>query len=172
MIETSFATRLETARRMVANERPPAGPRPAHWLDQLRAASAEARDQVLLTAHVVRIVEPERDWRHRDRDPGAEARSHMLAGLLDCMRSMCPHLRKGGPQPAYAMLPLRRLDCGRCTATRRVPPPEDDDRCDVCGARGIVRFTPFLVQAGPALIGGDACSTCASAMGLPDREVA
>jgi hypothetical protein len=49
-------------------------------------------------------------------------------------------------------------------ATFRRPPPEDDDRCDVCGEHGVSLFTPIVASRGPVTILGDACPECAGAL--------
>ena len=46
------------------------------------------------------------------------------------------------------------------------PPADESDRCDVCGARGVTTFVPFAMWQGPALVVGDACSYCASTLGI------
>ena len=89
----------------------------------------------------------------------------MLAALLDSPAACC-HLKRGGPQPAIVRLPLRRFDCGRCVRTLRRPRPDEADRCDVCGARGVVTFVPFAMRMGPALVLGDACPDCADVLGI------
>ena len=47
------------------------------------------------------------------------------------------------PQPSADPLPLRRADCTRCVGTIRRPPADEADRCDICGARGVVTFHPL-----------------------------
>lgn len=168
-VEEPFTERLAIARQLIA-----AGPRavtvPSHLHDQVEAAARECHQAVEQAGVIAALLEPDRRWRQSTRRGRDDQRAHLLAAVLDTMRNVCVHLRREGPQPAYAQLPLRRLDCRRCVVTRRVPPPDDDDRCDVCGARGIDFFTPFVVASGALLISGDACLTCAAALEI--QEVA
>jgi hypothetical protein len=39
------------------------------------------------------------------------------------------------------------------------PPAQDADRCDVCGRRGIARFTPFELATGPLVLCGECAAT-------------
>jgi hypothetical protein len=168
--ELPFAQRLATARRMIA-----AGPtvtRPAeHVQARIDAAVDECLDELQHVGFVVANLAPERGWRQRVRADDPDQRAYLLAAVLDCMRTQCPHLRQG-PQPAYALLPLRRLDCRKCATVPRLPAPADADRCDVCGERGVTHFVPFAVAAGPTLVSGDACSSCAGVLGIGRREAA
>jgi hypothetical protein len=112
------------------------------------------------------LIQPGRNWRQRiDPDPSDDVKAHLLAATLDCT-TVCVHVRRGGPRPAFVRLPLRRVDCSRCMDTVRRPPPDEADRCDVCGDRGVVTFVPFAVRQGPALVVGDACSDCAAVLGI------
>ena len=158
-----FATRLRWAHAMIAQGAPsPAG----HVADQLEAASRDTRSMTETLAVVLPLLAPERNWRQRiDTSPSDHVRAYLLAAVLDCAAACC-HLKRGGPQPAIIRLPLRRVDCGRCVQTLRRPPPDEDDRCDVCGSRGVVIFHPFAVRMGPALIAGDGCSGCADVLGI------
>jgi hypothetical protein len=118
------------------------------------------------------ILQPDRHWRQRiEVTPSDNVRAHILAAVLDCL-DVCVHLRRGGPQPAFVQLPLRRIDCTRCVRTLRRPPPDEADRCDVCGTRGVMTFTPFACHHGPALVTGDACPSCASTLGIRHTEAA
>jgi hypothetical protein len=159
-----FGQRLATARQLMAAGW--AGSHLSHIQDQLEAAADESKDQLHLLGFVATLAEPERGWRQRSEIGDPEQRAVLLAAMLDCMPARCPHLRKGEPQPAYALLPLRRIDCRRCVGTWRRPPLEDSDRCDVCGARDVSFFVPFAVAVGPTLIAGDACSSCAGVLGI------
>jgi hypothetical protein len=93
-----------------------------------------------------------------------------LAALLGCV-NVCVHLRRGGPQPAIARLPLRRVDCERCIGTLWRPATGADE-CDVCERRGITVFYPFAVRLGPALLVGDACCACAGVLGIRQEATA
>jgi len=164
----SFADRLALARRLVA--RRPLRP-DVHLADQLAAAGSEARALHDRMGAVLPALQPDRAWYQRiEADPSDDVRAYILAALLDCT-TVCVHIRRGGPQPAFVQLPLRRVDCGRCVGTIRRPPPDEDDRCDVCGARGVVIFHPFAVRQGPALIAGECCPDCATVLGIR-REAA
>lgn len=163
MTRHPFASRLALARRLVARGTAPA---PIHLADQLAAAGTEARVLHDRIGATLPILQPDRRWRQRiDSDPSDDVRAYLLAAVLDCT-TVCVHIRRSGPQPAFALLALRRVDCGRCVRTLRRPPPGESDRCDVCGARGIVTFVPFAVRQGPALVVGDACAGCAAVLGI------
>jgi hypothetical protein len=160
----AFTDRLAIARRLVAAG-PSVSPLSPHVQDQFKAASSECKDKLHQAGFAAAVAEPHRGWRQRTRGDDPEARTLLLAAMLDCMAARCPHLRKGSsPQPAFALLPLRRIDCQRCVGVRRRPPAEDGDRCDVCGSRGVTFFTPFAVACGAVLISGDACPSCASTL--------
>jgi hypothetical protein len=143
-----------------------AGRPPVHLADQLDAAGAEARtlhDQIVAT---LPVLQPDRQWRQRtDTTPSDDVRAYILAAMLDCT-TVCVHLRRGGPRPAFIQLPLRRVDCERCVGTVRRPPPDESDRCDVCTVRGVTTFVPFAMRQGPALVVGDACAACAAVLGI------
>lgn len=157
-----FADRLALARKLIARRTHPA----VHLADQLDAASAETQILHDRIGEVLPILQPDRNWRERvEVAPADEVKSLLLAAVLDCT-TMCVHLRRGGPRPAFVQLPLRRVDCERCIRTLRRPPPDEADRCDVCGARGVVTFIPFAGQHGPALVTGDACRDCAGVLGI------
>jgi len=158
-----FATRLRFARALIAGGATPA---PGHLADQLDAASAEVREAHDRLGVVLPLVAPDRTWHHRiDASPSDDVKAYLLAAVLGCA-AYCIHLRRGGPQPAFVRLPLRRADCGRCVQIIRRPPASEDDMCDVCGARGVSIFHPFAVRHGPALIAGDVCSDCAAMLGI------
>jgi hypothetical protein len=157
-----FPARLALARRMVARGANRLSPSLA---DQLDAAGREAKQLHGRLARVLPALEPGRNWRQRiDRDPDDDTRTLLLAALLGCV-NVCVHLRRGGPRPAVARLPLRRVDCGRCSATLRRPVTAEDE-CDVCGQHGVSAFVPFAVRQGPTLIAGDACPACAGVLGI------
>jgi hypothetical protein len=159
----NFPTRLAIARELIARGAPSA---PVAVADQLSAAGAEVRQHHDHIAAVMPILEPGRNWRQRiDARPSETVRAYLLAAVLDCA-NVCSHIRKGGPQPTFIQLPLRRIDCGRCVQTLRRPPADEGDRCDTCGTRGEVTFHPFALRMGPALIIGDACPACAGVLGI------
>ena len=159
----TFPDRLALAHRLIARGAPsPAG----HVADQLGAAGRETQQLHDRLGAVLPILEPDRNWRQRiDPDPSDDVRAYVLAATLDCT-TVCVHIRRGGPRPAFVQLPLRRVDCGRCVGTVRRPPPNEADRCDVCGARGVTTFVPFALRQGPALVMGDACTDCAALLGI------
>jgi hypothetical protein len=158
-----FEARLALAHRLIAHGLPPT---PVHLADQLKAAGRETRQLHDRLGAVLPLLEPERRWRQRmDTDPSEDVRAYLLAALLSCV-NVCVHLRRGGPRPAICRLPLRRVDCERCAATLYRPPVGENDRCDVCTARGVTTFVPFAVRLGPALLAGDACRSCASTLGI------
>jgi hypothetical protein len=169
MTRHPFSARLALARRLIARG---AAPAPVHLADQFDAAGVEARalhDQI---GAVLPILQPDRAWHQRvDTTPSDAVRAYILAAVLDCT-TVCVHLRRGGPRPAFVQLPLRRVDCERCAVTIRRPPPGESDRCDVCGARGVVTFVPFAMRQGPSLVVGDACSDCADVLGIRQEVTA
>jgi hypothetical protein len=173
---TPFAVRLEAARHFVGCRACAAGLRgaaPLHVVDQIEAAAAETLAFVPPIIDEARRREPDRGWRHRVEAATPEKSAYLLAALFGFMNTVCPHLRAGGPQPAVARLPLGRLDCRRCAGTVRRPPPEDADRCDVCGERQAEPwFVPFVPASGPVLVMGDACRACAAVLGIGEWEAA
>jgi hypothetical protein len=165
----SFADRLALARRLIARRGPPPA---THITDQIRAAGAEARTLHARIGAVLPVLQPDRHWRQRiEVSPTDDVKALILAAVLDCT-TVCIHLRRGGPRPAFVQLPLRRIDCERCVRTLRRPPPDEADRCDVCGARDVVTFVPFAGQHGPALVTGDACPACAGTLGIRQEATA
>jgi hypothetical protein len=169
MTRHSFPVRLALARTMIARGTTAT---PVHLADQIRAAGSEVRQIHDCMATVMPLLEPTRNWRQRvDADPSETTRAYLLAAIIGCVE-VCPHLRKGGPQPGIARLPLRRVDCTRCSRTLRRPPAADDDACDVCGRREVLTFFPFAMRSGPLLIAGDACAGCAAILGISEKAVA
>jgi hypothetical protein len=163
-----FADRLALARRLIAAGAPSA---PVHLADQLGAAGEEARRLHDRMGALLPVLEPDRTWRQRiDPAPSTDVRALLVAAVLGCELDTCCHLRKGGPQPAFVLLPLRRIACQRCVAIVRRPPADSDDQCDVCERRGVATFFPFAVQLGPALLAGDACRACAGVLGISTME--
>ena len=159
-----FAVRLAHAHRMLEHGRQDA---PVHLADQLDAAGRDTQRLHDRLGVLLPALMPDRPWFQRqDRQPATEARAYLLAALLGCLGSVCPHLKRAGPQPAIGRLPLRRVDCARCLGTIRRPPPDDVDRCDVCERRGVVTFSPFAVRQGPLLLLGDVCQPCAGTLGI------
>jgi hypothetical protein len=164
----SFPDRLELARRLLARRGPPPA---THLADQLAAAGAEVRVLHDRIGAVLPVLQPDRAWHQRiDGSPSDDVRAYILAAMLDCT-TVCIHLRRGGPRPAFVQLPLRRVDCERCVGTIRRPPPDEADRCDVCTTRGVTTFVPFAMRQGPLLVVGDACPHCAGVLGIR-REAA
>jgi hypothetical protein len=158
-----FDDRLDLARRLIARG---ASRVPNHLADQLAAAGSEARAMHDCIGAALPILAPDRNWRQRIEDgPSDDVRAYILAATLDCT-TVCVHLRRGGPRPVFFQLPLRRADCERCVQTLRRPPADEADRCDLCAARGVVTFVPFVMRQGPALVMGDACPPCANLLGI------
>ncbi|MGH9001512.1 MAG: hypothetical protein ACRDYV_00120 [Acidimicrobiia bacterium] len=161
---SDYEQRLAAARDALPRLREPGtGRLPGHVVDQIGAASHDAHGLSHRLAATLRLLEPGRGWRetcgYTATPTDIEAR--ILVALLD-VRTVCPHLRRAAPQPAWARLALHRLDCSRCLHTRRHPPPGEDDRCDWCGGRGVEVFTSVAFQRGPMLVLGDACDACAA----------
>ena len=162
-----FPSRLALAQRMVA--RGPVALAP-HVADQVDAAGREAKQLHGRLAHVLPIIDPDRNWRHRtDLDPDDDVRALLLAALLGCV-NVCVHVRRGGPRPAFARPRLRRVDCTRCSQTI-TRPVVAEDACDICEAAEIDVFHPFAVNRGPLLIAGDVCGGCAAALGIAVEQV-
>jgi hypothetical protein len=165
----SFAARLDLARALIARG---AAPTPVHVTDQLDAAGAEARVLHDRIGATLPLLEPDRSWFQRiDSSPSDDVRAYILAAMLDCT-TVCVHIRRGGPQPAFVQLPLRRVDCSRCAGTIRRPSSDEADRCDVCTTRGVTTFVPFAMLQGPALVVGDACPECADVLGIRQGQEA
>src|SRR3954451_20417014 len=100
-----FTARLAVARTMLARGAPAAA---VHLADQFRAASADTRELHDRIGVLMPLLEPGRNWRQRmDSPPSDDTRAYLLAALLGCTEA-CPHLKRGGPQPAFVRLPLRR----------------------------------------------------------------
>jgi len=157
-----FAPRLAVARELLARGAPPLT---VHEVDQLDAASRDTRLLHDRIGVLLPLLEPDRRWRQRlDTSPTTDARAYLLAAVLGCT-TYCCHLRRGGPQPAFIRLPLRRADCARCVQTLRRPVTSEDE-CDLCGERDVVTFVPFACRQGPALIAGDVCRACADVLGI------
>lgn len=132
--------------------------------DQFQAGAAEAEHIVTDMAALLASMGPTWSSRTEERlDRRREAFARCYAAVQQCP-TICCHLRAGGPQPAMARLPLRRLDCRRCAGTLRKPPAGDADRCDWCGDRGVATFVPIVLQCGVFVVAGDACPTCATAL--------
>lgn len=158
MSDLTWEKRLEMARQLLDARDDVSAALPIHVRDQLAAAARDTK------------------WRFERLDPDGtelpyrstgtrEGHAYLVAAMLDC--EPCPHLRNVGyaDRPTFALLPLRRLVCERCVRTVRRPPPDEDDRCDVCGARGVRNFKPFVVHDHQLIFAGDACRHCAEVAG-------
>ncbi len=165
MTDPDHARRLAAARRAV--EAAADTDWPGHVLDQVAAAARDAWDLTDALAVGLRVADPDQRWRSM-KPPGqvgAEAIARIVAATGDA--DACSHLRTGaGPQPMVARLALHRVDCHRCAVTVRRAPTDEDDRCDWCGARGVVMFTPAIITAGAVTAVGDACDDCADLLGM------
>jgi hypothetical protein len=165
-----FTDRLAVARHLIARG---AAPMLTHLADQLGAAGREAHRLHERIGGVMQVVQPTRGWRQRmDAALSDEVRAYLVAAVLGCLADTCCHLRKGGPQPALALLPLHRMVCQRCAGIVRRPLADEADRCDVCGQRGVVTFHPFACHLGPTIVTGDACADCAETLGIQVKEKA
>lgn len=165
-----FRVRLSLARELVERSASARDGLPLHVVDQLDAAAKETSGFVPVIGRGLQALQPTRGWHQRVEPASDEKAAYLLAALMACLERPCVHLRRGGPQPSFARLPLRQVDCRRCAATVRRPPAEDADRCDVCGARQEVAwFTPFAIAAGPNLVMGDACRACSVVLGIGER---
>ena len=164
----TYQEKLAAARALVADLKSGRhAPRPPiHTLDQLLAAASETHGISHRLGDAVREAEPDQQWRERCVDPDPDRVDEFDARVLVALAGCRPyhHLRHNGPQPAWAMLALHRIECSRCCQTRRNPPPGEDDRCDWCGATGVDQFTALALQRGPVLMVGDACAGCAGAL--------
>jgi hypothetical protein len=107
----------------------------------------------------------------QERQESTTSRRMKIAAYLGCGAS-CHHVRNdtAGPQPLLVNLALRRVDCERCSRTIRKPPPDETDRCDWCGSRGHTTFTPTLITSSALVFMGDACETCARALGVYEED--
>ena len=135
------------------------------YFDQLRAASADAHGEMAGMSATMSALLPDRfhglaevrDAAHK------ELAARVLAAMVEPW-ARCAHLRRTPVQPQYILLALRRTVCQRCLATVRRPPPDEDDRCDLCGSRGHETFWPLMFSMGPQVVHGDICRQCARAV--------
>jgi hypothetical protein len=109
---------------------------------------------------VERAVDPDRGWRPGPMFlPTEQCQALLEAALLDCRR--CEHLKLASTaQPAFARLAARWIDCEGCAQLDRQSRPNESDRCDVCGARGVHQFWPLRLGAGTLVVLGDCCDAC------------
>lgn len=148
---------------------------PGHVLDQIRASARDAHQQAKHLGQILAALDPAEAWQSHFAKEGEEARplpdevTTLLVVALGGL-SQCVHLRRGGPQPAWARLALHRLDCVKCLATLRYPPADEADACDWCHSRANTAFRPYVVQSGPVLAYGDACGACDGTLRLLERE--
>jgi hypothetical protein len=143
---------------------------PGPHLDQVEAALAETTATFDTMRTILAIADCDRGWTTAAPALAGDGHVLLLATAMGC--APCVHLRRGGPQPSVAALALRRHQCRLCTGTVRRPPPDEDDRCDVCGTRGHVKFTPIRVQLGTVLVVGDCCHDCRVTLGFECEESA
>jgi hypothetical protein len=145
---------------------------PAHFVDQLDAAHTQAFAQLRRFGAVEQMLEPDRWTRPHetsdDVDRVIDVQAHVLAAMGEGQRwPVCIHLRRTPTQPAYVLLPVRRIDCDRCIGTFRQPPADEADRCDLCGARGITEFWPLRMAVAYWIVLGDTCQSCARELANP-----
>jgi hypothetical protein len=155
-----YADRLDAARRVIAH-RDELRAQTAGWmLDQQAAASRDATRILTATGPLLALVEPDRNWRQHTTttdEIGDEPVARLLAAAWGCRP--CIHLGRRGPAPTLVDLNHRRAQCPRCARTYRRP--VDDGHCEVCGEPAGPIFTPFLIQLGALMIGGNAGACCA-----------
>ena len=163
-----FAERLDMARELLRWRSQDLAGLPLHELDQLQAAAESTRGLLDLAALEVRAAQPRRGWYGPVTRPPALERDVMIVAAVLGATKLCPHLQRSGPQPVFVNLAAERMSCQRCSQTRYRPSPADADKCDVCHARGIERFVPFVLQSSAALVFGDCCPTCADQLGLSE----
>ncbi|MPY92956.1 MAG: hypothetical protein GEV08_07775 [Acidimicrobiia bacterium] len=153
---TPFDERVEHARRLIRRTSRPV--LPVAYVDQLGAASCEARGCLDRIGDIWETFQPSLRRYEGDCDSvvGVELAARILAVYAEA--TLCPHLRRGGPQPAFYRLETRRLTCRRCYGQRfrRVVAV---DRCDLC-QQPADTFTEFGVQLGPMLVLGNAGGCC------------
>jgi hypothetical protein len=144
---------------------------PSQLVDQLDAAHAEAFAQLRRFGAVEAHLESGRWTRppvtSDDVTRVIDTQACVMAAMGDGDWRVCVHLKRTPGQPAYVLLPVRRVDCERCIGTFRRPPDDEDDRCDLCGARGVTKFWPLRVAASYWIVLGDTCRPCARPLHNP-----
>lgn len=158
----AFTERVDAARRFLAAARTAPAP-PVGLLDQARAASTEARAALNDIGDIWETIDPGIRRREGTLDgDAAEAAARILAVLPEA--ALCPHLRRGGPQPGFYRLDTRRLTCRRCHTTV-VRPVVAANECDLC-RQPADTFTEFAVALGAVIVMGNA-GACCTAPGWP-----
>lgn len=138
-------------------------------VDQVQAAGRDTQADLHRVADVARTIDPERRWsgvqESDDQNLVTDVTARVLAAMGDGRWVFCCHLKRTPSQPATVKLPLRRVDCRRCTTVRK-PPPDEDDRCDLCGTREVATFWPVCFALSTWLVVGDICRDCMTALDL------
>jgi hypothetical protein len=132
--------------------------------DQIEAASLNnmAAFRRLVETLTLTDTVPEQQWTAAFRQADLLQRTYVLAAVMG-VRNFCPHT-DDGPQPVIVALSLHRTVCFACARHHVSPPPDESDRCDVCGSRGHEFFTPVAMAFGPMTVIGDACDACAKVL--------
>lgn len=157
---TPFPVRVEEWRERLADWDMTGGDLPVSALDQWEAANGDARGRLLANLDRLTAIEPGLYHLAANDDPDhtREVYARVRAALDDVR--WCIHLRRGGPQSAFARLACKRVDCRRCVRTA-AKPVTGEDECDWCGATGVTVFTPVQTWIGAFLVFADVCDDCA-----------
>jgi hypothetical protein len=137
--------------------------------DQMLAAGQESRSWIDRTAHVLSTLKSDQfgnpTMHTGERSAYIDSTARVLAAMSDGRPwPWCPHLLKNPAQPGIIALALRRIYCQRCARTNHQPPPDESDRCDLCGSRGNSSFWPVMFTMSAYVVIGDTCRPCAEAL--------
>lgn len=162
--DAPYDDRLAAVRALLAELDEIPGLPPVDLADQLLAATRDANGIIKRLQPALAILEPHHPRRLVEVAAGVDAQREIMARTLAAAAwfRYCPHMST--PQPAVARMALRRIDCRRCVNTIVKPSPDEADRCDWCGRRGVTTFWDLAYQAGPWLVLGDACDGCHHAL--------
>lgn len=165
-----YATRYRHARdglRYFADERDFTQLLGVAQLDQMDAAARDVQAAVarIQTLHPQEFPDPA-TVAFATRHVRLDVAARIIAAMGDGSRwRTCHHIHDQSTQPAVIMLPARRVTCRSCMQqARREPPPQEADRCDMCGSRGNATFWPIALALGPALVIGDVCKECSDSL--------
>ncbi len=135
--------------------------------DQVRAAVRESNQRLRAMAATTHVIDPDRFPRPRAYEfKITEQRRRKVTEVIRAAHP-CRHIRTAGPRPVTVWLALEIATCAECDPLHKSPPSDHDDRCDWCHTHGYRTFTPVAIQAGVALVIGDACPACAAELGCP-----
>ena len=103
-----------------------------------------------------------------DPEQADEITARLFATLADGHQWFtCEHLQARPITPGVTSLACRVVLCQPCAISYAFhTPPEDDDRCDMCGSHGHRIFWKLRATVGAALVVGDICEPCALAIGI------